>query len=193
MPREKMNALKASLLKFGFVMNLVVQAEGSTIIGGHQRLTAVREICKEKNWPMPDFTWAVILDVDDDTAMLLNVALNHIEGEDDAQKLGHLFQKVYPRLTPPDIQATGFRPEQVAEFRASVMPSEEPKAPEQQKLGSFAKSVTLTVEFDTVAERDKAKETLARYAKDRGVKAGALVTKMLAGLAANRPPPRTRK
>ena len=50
MPPEKMRALRASLVKHGFVLNLVVQKRGMVLIGGHQRVRAMRELCSFAEW-----------------------------------------------------------------------------------------------------------------------------------------------
>lgn len=190
MPREKMEALKASLLKHGMVLNLVVQRQSPkygpmVIIGGHQRIDAIRAVCDERGWAVPEHAWAVVLDVGDDEAKELNIALNAIEGEFDAYKLGLVFDEIYPRMTPTDVLATGFRPEQIAELRELTLPPDvlaQRLEQEAGQLGSFAKSVTLTVEFDSVEQRDKAKERLAAMAKERGEKPWAVLLKALGAM-----------
>lgn len=186
--RAEMDALKASIRKHGLVLTLVVQRESAkygplVLIGGHQRVAAVRDLCAEQRAAEPEVAYAVVLDVDDDTAMQLNIALNNIEGDFDPYKLGEIFKLLGPRLQLSDVQATGFTAEQVENLTRLCAP---PEALAQQLeddaqrlgLGGFAKSVTLTVEFDTVAQRDEAKGLLRELAAD-GRKAGAVLAEAL--------------
>lgn len=183
MPKDQMQALKASMRKHGMVLNLVVQKRGMTIIGGHQRLDALEQICAEDGAPVPKRVWATVLDVGDDEAKQLNVALNRISGEFDPYKLGELFESVYPKMLPSDFDAVGFKLEEVDELRGLVMPVDEAAlALERAAAGDmagFAKSVTLTVEFDTVEQRDQAKKRLAERAAARKKKAGAVLLELL--------------
>lgn len=185
MPPDKMRALKASLEKYGLVLNLVIQKKGMTLIGGHQRVTAARELCKEHGWPMPEFAYAAVLDVDDRTAKELNVALNNIEGEFDPYKLGVLFTEIHGQMTGTDMAATGFSEAQIQELMRYALPPEaeaklrEDEANRLMDVGGFGKSITLTVEFESVEQRDRAKVALNALAKEDGKKAGASLLRLL--------------
>jgi ParB-like chromosome segregation protein Spo0J len=186
MPAAHMRALKASLLKHGLVLNLVVQREGMVLIGGHQRVTAVRELCAERGLPEPEHAWATVLDVSDDDAKQLNVALNApgLAGEFDPYKLGALFQDVLPRMSNDDFPALGFDRDEVAELvKLAMPPDDQAAALEADALGlaGFAKSVTLTVEFETVADRDAAKDLLREQAIGAKAKAGTVLLKAIRG------------
>ena len=162
MPAEKMAALKASILKHGLVLNLVVQLKSKAhgpmvIIGGHQRVRAMREVCAERGVDVPKFAWAVVLDVSDSIAAQLNIALNRIDGEFDAYMLGELLSQF---AAEPDFDALA------SELESSV-----------NDLAGFSKSVTLTIEFDTVERRDQAKDLLRELAGDK--KAGIALTTIL--------------
>jgi ParB-like chromosome segregation protein Spo0J len=189
MPPEKMAALKASLLKHGFVLNLVVQKRGTVLIGGHQRVTAMREICAERGWPEPDELPSTVLDVDDATAKQLNIALNNVEGEFDPYKLGEIFADIFPKMTGDDVLATGFAQENIAELIALVAPVDDAAALLEEQAGEltgFASSVTLTVEFETVEQRDQAKELLKAAAGKGGKPGTFLLRAMRAAKASGR-------
>ena len=166
--REVMGSLKASLLKHGMVLTLVVQrrsgAHGDLVlIGGHQRVRAMREICSERDWAEPDEVPAVVLDVDDAQAKQLNVSLNNIEGEFDPYKLGELFRDIRPDMTMDDVLATGFQPVEIdGMIKLLVSPEDEAAALEAGigDLAGFGASITLSVEFATVEARDEAKVLL---------------------------------
>lgn len=182
MPAEKMRALKASLVRHGLVLNLVVQKKGKrlVLVGGHQRVRALRELCEERGWNVPETAWAIVLDLSDDEAKRLNVALNRIEGEFDPHRLGEVFAGM--QLSDDDALAIGFGLDEIGELIKLARPPEvlaEELEGAAAELGGFAKSVTLTIEFDTVAQRDQAKEMLAAAAKARGKKAGAVLLAVL--------------
>lgn len=179
--KADMDALKASILKYGLILNFVVQKNGMVMLGGHQRLTACEEICKERGWKMPETCWAVIMDVDDRTAKQVNIMLNKIGGDFDPYKLGMIFNEIYPYMTPDDVLATGFATEEIVELRDLAIPptrSDDAINPEGD-IGAFAKSVTLSVAFDTIEQRDQVKDRLAQVSKDQGMKPGALIARML--------------
>lgn len=202
MPEAKMRALKASLRKHGLVLALVVQRHSEelgldhVLVGGHQRVRAVQEICKEEGWPEPDQVPCTVLDIDDATAKQLNVSLNNVEGEFDPFKLGQMFQAIYPAMTSDDVLATGFIPEQIEEMRALVLPVDEQIAGLQADLGSmpdFGKSITLSVEFDTVEARDDAKARLKALAEESGKKPGKILAEAVKAWAATRPAPQKKR
>lgn len=81
---REMDSLKRSLKKFGAVDPAVVNADG-TIIGGHQRVSAATKL----GW---DSFPVVRVDLDEQSARLLNLALNRISGEWDETKLSDLLR-----------------------------------------------------------------------------------------------------
>lgn len=195
MSPERMRQLKASLVKHGMVLNLVVQrrseAHGeSVLIGGHQRITAARELCKERGWPEPEWGWATFKDCTDAVAKQLNVALNNIEGEFDPHLLGLLLADVGD-LAPTDILAMGLGEDNIAQLIRDASRSPDEQAAElereaQSLIGGFERSIVLTVDFASLAERDKAKEVLSTRAKADGRKAGAVLLEALLMVSARK-------
>ncbi len=172
MPPHMMAALKASLLEHGLVLNLVAQRKGMVLIGGHQRVRALRELCAERGLPETKQAWTTVLDVSDRQARRLNVALNRIEGEFDEFRLGELLAGLE---APVDLAGLGFSEAEAAELIALARPPDELAAELEASIGdldAFARSVTLTVEFETVEDRDRAKALLSVAAKKLGKKAG---------------------
>jgi hypothetical protein len=176
-----MEALKASLTVHGLLINLVVQKHSEqygdlVIIGGHQRLRAVREICEARQSPMPELVWCVVLDVDDRTAKRLNIALNNIEGEFDPEKLGHQLAELFPDVNlisaSPDVALTGFTVPEITDAIAFVNP---PPAGDGDPPSAFGRSITLSLEFSTVELRDRAKQQIVKAAKDKNQKPGDYV------------------
>jgi ParB-like chromosome segregation protein Spo0J len=180
--KEKLGALKASLVKHGMVLTLVVQRQSEqhgamVLVGGHQRVRAVRELCAERGWAVPATVPAVVLDIGDAEARQLNVSLNNISGEFEPFKLGELFREIRPTMTMDDVLATGFGAGEIDDMIALLEPS--PAAPpEPEKLDGFAASVTLSLEFATVEARDEAK-ALLKVAVQSGQKSGDLMLRAI--------------
>jgi ParB/RepB/Spo0J family partition protein len=76
----ELDALTRSLREFGFVQPVLARHEDKIVIGGHQRLLAARRLGM-KTVPV------IFLEVSDEQAKLLNLALNKISGEWDEQLL----------------------------------------------------------------------------------------------------------
>jgi ParB-like chromosome segregation protein Spo0J len=175
MSAKKMKQLKASLLKHGLVLNLVIQKKNRTLIGGHQRVTAIREICAERGWIVPDLAWATVLDIDDASAKMLNVSLNKIDGDFDPYKLGELFKSL-PKLELDGILSMGFEPEGVEELIKFIDPVDDSTGKE---VKTFAKAATLSVEFATAEQRDQAKALLIEHSDKKGKKPGVFLLSLL--------------
>src|SRR5262245_18447689 len=96
-PDDEMDALMRSISTFGFAEPVVARRGDMLIVGGHQRVEAARRLGMLE---VP----VVELDLSDEQANSLNVALNRIHGEFDIPKLAELLASL-----PSDLQAlTGF-------------------------------------------------------------------------------------
>lgn len=130
-PTER-EALRASILKHGLVENFVVQKFSTrfklnlVLIGGHQRLGEVRAIRAEEGLHTPLDVPCVVLDIDDDAAMQLNVALNKIGGTTNKDKLAELFAMVAPSMNENDVLASGFTQAEIDNLVRSTMPPPPP-------------------------------------------------------------------
>lgn len=183
MPAPMMRSLKASLRKNGLVLNLVVRREGMILVGGHQRVSALRELCKEEGWPEPKAAWATVMNISEADARQLNVSLNNIEGEFDEFKLAKMFDGVLPSMTEDDVLATGFGRDNLEELMNLLTPTDsmaEQLEEEAAGLSQFARSVTLTIEFDSVQDRDAVKVALKEAAASEGRGAGRIILDALA-------------
>lgn len=97
MPEDEMAALVESIRTFGLVDPVLVRRHDRMVVGGHQRLEAAKRLGMAE---VP----VVELDLSDEQAKALNVALNRIGGTWDIPKLAELLASL-----PADIQAlTGF-------------------------------------------------------------------------------------
>jgi len=95
-------ALKKSIGRFGLVEPLVVNKATGTLVGGHQRLSALKASGATE-------AEVVIVDLPLEKEKLLNIALNKVEGIWDFEKLDDLFRE----LDPEDIPFTGFSMDEI--------------------------------------------------------------------------------
>ena len=100
MPQAEMHKLVRSIETFGLVEPLVVRRSDHLVIGGHQRLDAAKALGLTK---VP----VVFVDVTEEKAKALNLALNRIQGEWDLPKLGELLDELR-ELPDFDVTLTGF-------------------------------------------------------------------------------------
>ena len=173
-----LEALKTSLRTHGWVENLIVQREGMIVIGGHQRLRAYLEINQEKG-TKPGKVPCIILDVNERTAKKLNVALNRVVGEFDSRKLGELLLELdnESRLLDDEVRNMGFTVDEKQRFIDVASPPD--IEPDGSDITEFAKSVTLSIEFDSVDQRDRAKRLLIERAKIENKKSGSILLELL--------------
>src|SRR5262245_3409416 len=83
MAEEEMAALIESIRAFGFAEPVVVRRGDLLVVGGHQRIEAAKRLGLAE---VP----VVELDLSDEQAKALNVALNKIHGEFDIPKLAEI-------------------------------------------------------------------------------------------------------
>ncbi len=179
---EMLESLKQAIRKHGFLEPLVVQRSSETfgpliLIGGHQRLRAVREIGIEDNRQLPDLP-CIVLDVPDRTAKMLNVSLNNIAGEFDPKLLGELLEDVnrVHVIDLDEVLVMGFDEEDVSRYLHLAEPPQIDEDPP-----TFGTSVTLSLEFKDVRQRDAVKAKLLERAKLTRRTTGEVVDGLLGG------------
>ena len=84
---HELGALRRSLKFFGTVEPIVVNRRSRRIVGGHQRVRAAEA---EQIESLP----VVYVDLDDPSEKQLNLALNRIHGEWDAEKLEEVLREL---------------------------------------------------------------------------------------------------
>ena len=80
---EELEALTRSIREFGLIDPIIARREDSVVIGGHQRLLAARKLGL-KQVPV------VLVDLSEEQAHLLKLALNRISGSWDQELLARL-------------------------------------------------------------------------------------------------------
>jgi ParB-like chromosome segregation protein Spo0J len=178
----KLEALKASIRENGFVEPIVIQRSRMAIVGGHQRYRALREMSEERGVSFKLLSVpCIVLDLTDRQAMLLNIALNNTSGEFDDEMLRVLVKRVErdQEITASEALSTGFTQRQIEALIAPV------KVSEDGDNLPFASSVTLSLAFDSVSERDAVKGLLAELAVGASKKTGTIVRELLEARASS--------
>lgn len=112
MAARELEALTRSMSEFGFIDPVIARKETRVVIGGHQRLVAARKLGL-KTVP------AIFLEISEEKARLLNVALNKISGEFDEELLAQLLASLEgtPEL---DLSHSGFDGAEIDELLRSL-------------------------------------------------------------------------
>jgi hypothetical protein len=173
---RKFEALKANIRLHGFLDPLVVQKNGMNIIGGHQRVKAVKEVCVEDSLSMPELP-CVVIDVDDRTAKKLNIALNNVGGDFEASLLGELLDGLHEDepLIQADVELMGFEDDELGKYLKLSEPPDASGGGDDPDRNGFGRTLTLTLEFSTKEKRDAMKKLLAEHAKTTKKRTGDLV------------------
>lgn len=116
-PRKKLKPgdkeyekIKNSILEFGYVDPVIINKD-LTVIGGHQRLTVLKELGYEE-------INCVVIDIDKTKEKALNIALNKISGEWNKELLADLIKDL--QSADFDVTFTGFEPPEVEQLFNSV-------------------------------------------------------------------------
>jgi len=108
----ELEALTRSLQQWGFVQPVLVRREDGVVIGGHQRLLAARRLGM-KHVPV------IFLDLRQEQARLLNVALNKISGEWDQELLARMLADL-KSVDDLDLTLTGFGEDELVKLMKSL-------------------------------------------------------------------------
>jgi DNA modification methylase len=109
---EELDALERSLRQFGFVQPVLARREDGVVIGGHQRLVAVRRL----GLTSVPVIW---LDISVEQARLLGLALNKISGSWDEALLAQLLDDL--GSTPDlDLSLSGFGEDEIKDLLRSL-------------------------------------------------------------------------
>lgn len=181
----KFEALKESIQRDGFLDPIVVQKRGLNIIGGHHRWRAIKELCVEAGVAVPALP-CVVVDVDDMAAKRLNLKLNHIKGEPDARLLGELLVDLYPvdiqlEEMQTDIPLLGLDFDDALKYARIADPEFHLAAGSDGSDSSpgFGRSITVSLEFDSIQMRDKVRKVLQDQAALEKKKTGDIVAALL--------------
>ena len=127
---EVLEKLKRSIQEFGYVEPIIVNKRTMNIVGGNQRLKALKDLGVEE-------VQAVIVDLDDTHEKSLNLALNKISGEWDYPKLKDLLEEL--DTGEIDIEITGFGMEELEQLMTEFdfLTPEETRIPKIEERTSY--------------------------------------------------------
>jgi len=108
---EALDALNASISKFGLVEPIIWNRRTGHVVGGHQRLKVLQAQGVEA-------TDVVVVDLAPDEERTLNLALNKISGDWDIPKLASVLEELH--LANVDLNLTGFGQEEIGEIFAEA-------------------------------------------------------------------------
>ncbi len=99
--------LKSSITTFGDVEPIVWNKRSGNVVGGHQRLTVLRDMGVEK-------AFVSVVDLSSTEEKILNIALNKIKGDWDKTKL----EEILSGFNQGEAFAAGFDPNEIALLQA---------------------------------------------------------------------------
>jgi DNA modification methylase len=123
-----MEKLQQSIVHWGLVQPLVVRQADGSVIAGHQRLAAAKALGLSK---VP----VIWVDVSEQEAKVLALALNRIAGQWDLPKLGEVLEQLQS-LSDLDTSLTGFSADEIDDLLAELEREAAPDPREQ----SFAEA-----------------------------------------------------
>ncbi len=118
----ELEALTRSISEFGLIDPIIARRDDGTVIGGHQRLLAVRRLGLKK---VP----VIFLDLSQDQARVLNLALNRIAGDWDEELLARLLADL-TASEDADLTLTGFTDSELSALLKSLDAREKREQPE---------------------------------------------------------------
>lgn len=113
---KELKALKANLKRFGVVEPIVVNDNTGVVVGGHQRLEALKSLGETE-------VDVSVVDLNEADEMSLNVALNKVRADWDDEKLKGVLADL--KTSFDDLEATGFVFEE-KEVREGSLPDSVP-------------------------------------------------------------------
>lgn len=196
LPPSERESLRRSLTQFGFVQPVIARQENKLLIGGHQRVTVLRELLLESGMTQTEVDAygipAVLLaGLDDAKTKALNLALNRISGEWDYTKLAAVMESLDEL---PEIELTGFTEFEVGDVLASIgtLPSLstlDELAGETVEAKIEAANLRLPLVFTTTADLDLVRATLKLYGMTTMRQAGDALVRLCQAVATLPPPP----
>ena len=157
--------LKNSIQEFGYVEPIIINDRTGRVIGGHQRINVLKDLGYKD-------VEVVHVDLDDAHEKTLNVALNKISGNWDAEKLEDLLRDINLN-TDLDVEFTGFDsdelstifegsvdlPEGLDDYFRDLTEQEEQKKAEKNKIyihiGKDIKIEISDTEYDNIKAQYK--------------------------------------
>jgi ParB-like chromosome segregation protein Spo0J len=142
---------------------------------------AVKEVCIEDSLPYPMIP-VIVLDISDREAKRLNILLNKAQGDFDMVMLSELLKDMHAeeKITEHELESMGYEEDEpsklmhlIGETKVNLSEGND------EGLEGFAKSVTLSIEFNDVRMRDAVRKNLKEKAAIVQRKTGDYVAELL--------------
>ena len=130
---DELEALTRSMQEFGFVDPVIARREDRSVIGGHQRLVAARKLGF-------GIVPVVFLDISEERARLLGLALNRISGQWDQELLARLLAEL-EAIPNIDLSLSGFADDEISKLLRSLETREKRDRPEAFDLDAALEAV----------------------------------------------------
>lgn len=130
--------LKNSVEHFGYVEPVIVNKRNMTVVGGHQRIKVLKDLGYND-------IEVVYVDLDDTDEKALNIALNKISGDWDADKLEDLLREL-SLDTDFDVELTGFDLNEINKLFGTPDDLEEPEQKEKEPNIEIKETYELVIE-----------------------------------------------
>lgn len=165
---EQLDSICRSIVQFGFVEPLVVRDEDLLIVGGHQRVIALKHLLSGKfnldgvavRYELPNGEVPVmpVQGLSDQGAKMLNLALNRVGGEWDYERLPALLSELSKEVTLTDLVVTGFTASEITDYIDLL--DHNAAAPGMSPT-NLKHAPKITLEFSSKELRDTFKASLA--------------------------------
>jgi hypothetical protein len=131
----------------------------------------------EDNVALPSLP-AVVLDIDDRAAKLMNIALNNVSGTFDVRLLGEVLEDIHHTrpISDDEVSLIGLEDDELRKYLHLADP---PRIGGDEEIATFGQSVTLSLSFTDVTERDAVKVKLAALAEAQKTSTGKIVLGLL--------------
>ena len=167
--KEAADGLTKSLERWGVVQEVVANKRTGHIVGGHQRVAALRKM-GVKEVPV------VWVDLDDVEEKALNVALNnpHISGEFDDTIAG-LLAEIRDGIGPDDFAELKLDELIPGSVDYSILEDEDL----EEQLDEMEKSVKKAIQIEFESEDHEEAQSLVKYWRERGAYVGRMLIEKL--------------
>lgn len=146
--------LKESIIHHDYTEPIIWNKQTGYIVSGHQRLQVMKDIAEEQNDPLTDVE-VVVVDMPENRADTLMVAINKITGMWDNEKLSALFEQ----LSEEDLKYTGYEEFEIDSLlkgdEENIIIEDEDYIQKEQK-----ETYKLTLYFDNLEDVDTAYDKL---------------------------------
>lgn len=132
--------LRASIMTFGDVEPIVWNKRTGNVVGGHQRLSVMKDLGYEK-------AIVSVVDLPESEEKILNVALNKISGDWDTEKLTELLTD----MDPDDAYLAGFDADELAVLLADGSDLDDFEDELDEDADYYGASWVVTLNFEDIA------------------------------------------